>query len=129
MTENELATIVVDLCLKIHRKLGPGLLESIYEEVLCYELKHAGLQYERQKKIDVEYEGLKMKLGFRADVIVEKKLIVELKSVEEINPVHMKVLLTYLKITDIRLGLLINFNEALIKDGIKRIVNKLDFAP
>ncbi|HEY9486735.1 MAG TPA: GxxExxY protein [Chryseosolibacter sp.] len=125
MTENELAKIVVDLCLKIHRALGPGLLESVYEEVLCYELNKAGLKYSRQQKILVNYEGVPMKLGFRADVIVEEKVILELKSVEELNPVYAKVLLTYLRLTNLKLGLLINFHQTLIKDGIKRLVNNL----
>lgn len=125
MTENELSKIAVDLCIKIHRALGPGLLESIYEDVLCYELEKAGLNYSRQEEIAVAYEGMKMNLAFRADIIVERKLILELKSVEDILPVHLKVLLTYLRLTDIKLGLLINFNEAYVKDGIRRMVNNL----
>ena len=125
MTENELSKIVVDCCYKIHTTLGPGLFESVYEEVLVYELKSRKINYERQLDIPVEYQGLKMTIGFRADIIVEKKLIVELKSVEKILPVHKKQLLTYLKLTKLKLGLLVNFNEALIKDGITRIVNNL----
>ena len=125
MTENELSKIVVGLCLKIHKVLGPGLLESVYEEVLCYELTKLGLNFRRQHGIIVEYEGIKMDLGFRADIIVEDKLIVELKSVEALAPVHHKILLTYLRLTNIKLGLLVNFNVELIKDGIKRIVNNL----
>ncbi|HEU5145401.1 MAG TPA: GxxExxY protein [Chryseosolibacter sp.] len=125
MTENELSKIAVDLCIKIHRALGPGLLESIYEDVLCYELEKAGLNYSRQEEIAVAYEGMKMNSAFRADIIVERKLILELKSVEDILPVHLKVLLTYLRLTDIKLGLLINFNEAYVKDGIRRMVNNL----
>jgi GxxExxY protein len=125
MTENDLAKIVVDLCLKIHRTLGPGLLESVYEEVLCYELAKAGLKYDRQPAIMVKYEEVTLKVGFRADVIVEDKLILELKSVEGMNPVFAKVLLTYLRLTKLKLGLLINFHEPLIKDGIKRMVNNL----
>jgi GxxExxY protein len=125
MTENELTKIVVDLCLKIHRALGPGLLESVYEEVLCYELAKARLRYSRQSKVLVTYEGITMKLGFRADIIVEEKLILELKSVEDLNPVYTKVLITYLKLTNLKLGLLINFHENLIKDGIRRVVNNL----
>lgn len=125
MTENELATIVVNLCFKIHKTLGPGLLESVYEEVLCYELKKAGLSFTRQEKFSVVYEGIEMTRAFRADVIVERKLIVELKSVETIIPAYPKILLTYLKLTNIKLGLLINFNEAFIRNGIKRIVNNL----
>jgi GxxExxY protein len=125
MTENELAKIVVGLCLKIHRTLGPGLLESVYEEVLCYELTKLRLNFKRQQVIAVVYDGIKMDLGFRADVIIEDKLIVELKSVELVAPVHPKILLTYLRLTNIKLGLLVNFNVELIKDGIKRVVNHL----
>lgn len=125
MTENELSKLVVGLCLKIHKTLGPGLLESVYEEVLCYELTKLGLNFKRQQGIIVEYEGIKMDPGFFADIIVEEKLIVELKSVEAIAPVHPKILLTYLRLTNIRLGLLVNFNVELMKDGIKRVVNNL----
>lgn len=125
MTENEIATIIVDTCYKIHIELGPGLFESVYEEVLTYELKLRGLKIERQKIIPVFWKDLKMDIGFRADLIVEDKVIVELKSIEQIALVHKKQVLTYLKITKLKLGLLINFNEALIRDGITRIVNKL----
>jgi GxxExxY protein len=125
MSENELAKIVVNLCLKIHRELGPGLLESIYEEVLCFELAVLGLKFTRQQGIVVKYQGLRMDLGFRADIIVEDKLILELKSVEMIAPVHSKILLSYLRLTNKKLGLLINFNVDLIKNGIKRVVNHL----
>jgi GxxExxY protein len=106
-------------------KLGPGLLESVYEEIMFFELINQGLKVEKQKAIPVIWDNLKMELGFRADLIVENKVIVELKSVETIAPVHPKQLLTYLKITGLKLGLLINFNEKLIKDGITRIVNDL----
>lgn len=125
MTENELAKITVDLCLKIHKTLGPGLLESVYEEVLCYELAKAGLRFSRQQAIAMVYEDVKMDMGFRADVIIEDKLIVELKSVEAVAPVHHKIVLTYLRLTNKKLALLINFNVELIKDGIKRIANGL----
>lgn len=125
MTENELATTVVGLCLKIHKSLGPGLLESVYEEILCYELSKLGFNFKRQQGIIVKYEEVKMDMGFRADIIIENKLIIEIKSVEILAPVHHKQLLTYLRLTDIKLGLLINFNVDLIKDGIKRIVNNL----
>ena len=117
--------MIVDCCFKIHTELGPGLLESVYEEVLSYELIKRGLHIERQKGIPVIYETIKMELGFRADIIVENKVIIELKSIDAIAPVHSKQLLTYLKLTELKLGLLVNFNEALIKDGIKRIVNNL----
>lgn len=125
MSENEISKIVVNLCYNIHVKLGPGLLESVYEEILYYELTRQGLKVERQKAIPVIWKDIKMDIGFRADLIVEGKVIIELKSVQEIATVHLKQLLTYLKVTGCKLGLLINFNEALIKEGIKRIVNNL----
>jgi GxxExxY protein len=125
MTENEMAAIIVNTAYDIHVKLGPGLLESVYEEIMFYELVKQGLNVERQKAIPVIWDELKMEIGFRADLIVENKVIIELKSVEKIAPVHPKQLLTYLKITGLKLGLLINFNEKLIKDGITRIVNNL----
>jgi GxxExxY protein len=125
LTENEIATIIVNTAFEIHIKLGPGLLESVYEEVLWYELIKQGLNVERQKSIPLIWDELKMEIGFRADLIVENKVIVELKSVEQIAQVHPKQLLTYLKISDKKLGLLINFNEKLIKNGITRIVNNL----
>lgn len=125
MTENELSRIIVDCCFKIHKTLGPGLLESVYEEVLYYVLTKNGLKCDRQMGVAVTYENIKMDIGFRADMIVEDKVIIELKSVEKIMPVHKKQLLTYLKLTDMKLGLLINFNVELIKNGITRIVNNL----
>ncbi len=125
MNENEISKILVDCCFKVHTELGPGLLESVYEEVLSYEIIKRGLNLERQKGIPVVYDKIKMELGFRADIIIENKVIIELKSIEAIAPVHTKQLLTYLKLTGLKLGLLVNFNEALIKDGIKRIVNNL----
>jgi len=125
MTENELSKIIVNTCYNIHVELGPGLLESVYEEILYYELINQGLKVERQKAIPLIWKDIKMKIGFRADLVVENKVIIELKSVEIIAPVHPKQLLTYLKITNLKLGLLINFNEKLIKDGITRIVNNL----
>lgn len=125
MTENEIATIIVNTAFDIHVKLGPGLLESVYEEIMFFELTKLGLRVEKQKAIPVIWYNIKMELGFRADLIIENKVIVELKSVEAIAPVHPKQLLTYLKITGLKLGLLINFNEKLIKNGITRIVNSL----
>ena len=125
MTENEIAKILVNLFLKVHRVLGPGLLESVYEAAICYELAMVGLKFQRQQGIEVIYENVKMDLGFRADIIVENKVIVEIKSIETLAPVHHKQLLTYLRLTDLKLGLLVNFNVALIKDGIIRIVNGL----
>jgi GxxExxY protein len=125
MTENEIAKIVVDCCYKIHTTLGPGLFESVYEQALIYELEKRGLNFEQQKGIPVYYDEIKMEMGFRADIIVENKVILELKSQELLAPVHSKQLLTYLRVSGLKLGLLINFGEALIKDGIHRIVNNL----
>ena len=125
MTENEISKIIVNTCYDIHVELGPGLFESVYEEILFFELTNRGLKVERQKAIPVIWKNLKMELGFRADLIVEDKVVIELKSVEAVAPVHKKQLLTYLKLTKMKLGLLINFNENLIKDGITRIVNNL----
>ena len=125
MSENDLSKLIVNTAYEIHTKLGPGLLESVYEEVLCYELMKCGIAFSRQKAIPVIWDELKMEIGFRADLIVENKVIIEIKSVEKIAPVHPKQLLTYLKLTGLKLGLLINFNEPLIKTGITRIVNNL----
>ena len=123
--ENELAAIVVDLCLQIHMDLGPGLLESVYEEIVCFELIERGLRFERQKGVSVTWKGQNMGLGFRSDIIIEQKLILEIKSIESIAPVHFKQVLTYLKLTNLKLALLINFNEPYIKNGTHRVVNKL----
>ena len=125
MGENDISKVIVDLCYHIHSKLGAGLFESVYEEILYYELNEKGFSVLRQHPISVIWKNIKMEQGFRADLIVENKVIVELKSVESIHPVHKKQLLTYLKLTGMKLGLLINFNETLIKNGITRIVNNL----
>jgi GxxExxY protein len=125
MNENELSAIIVDYCYRIHKRLGPGLLESVYEEVLCYEILQMCLSFSRQTGVPVYYNELMLELGFRADIIVEEKVIIEIKSVECLAPVHKKQLLTYLKLTGLKLGLLINFNEALIKEGLVRIANNL----
>ena len=125
MTENEIAKIVVDAAFQIHKKLGPGLLESVYEVILAHELKKRGLKVERQVPVAIIFEGIRFDEGFRADIIVEDKVIVELKSVEKVSRVHKKQLLTYLRLADKRLGLLINFGAELIRDGISRIVNGL----
>ena len=125
MTENELSKIIVDTCYRIHVGLGPGLFESVYEEILFYELNKQNLRVRRQQAIPVVWDGKRMEQGFRADLIVENKVIIEIKSVEFIAPVHKKQVLTYLRLTHIKLGLLINFNDALIKHGITRIVNGL----
>jgi GxxExxY protein len=125
MTENEIAKVVVDCAYKVHTTLGPGLLESVYESVLAFELGKHSVKVERQKPLPVVYENVRLEEGFRADLMVSDKVIVELKSVEEVAPVHKKQLLTYLRLADKRLGLLINFGVARIKDGITRIVNGL----
>ncbi len=125
MSENELSRIIVNCCFNIHIDLGPGLLESVYEEALAHELVNQNLVIKKQQALPAVYKQVKLDLGFRTDLIVEDKVIIEIKSVEAIAPVHQKQLLTYLKLTGMKLGLLINFNEALIKDGIHRIVNKL----
>ena len=122
MTENDLAKIVVDICYKIHVKYGPGLFESVYEEIFNYEMIKTEIPFTRQQSILLIHEGVKMDPAFRADFIVDNKLILELKS---IAPVHFKQVHTYLKLTNLKLGLLVNFNVNLIKDGIIRIANKL----
>jgi len=125
ITENEISAIVVDICYKMHVKLGPGLLESVYEAILFYELTNKGLFVERQKTLPVVWDEIKLDIGFRTDLIIENKLILEIKSIEKITEVHAKQIMTYLKITKMKLGLLINFNVPLIKFGITRIVNNL----
>jgi GxxExxY protein len=126
MTEDAIAHEVVDAAFRIHKTLGPGLLESVYEHVLAYELSRRGFRTVHQQAVPVIYESFRFDAGFRADLIVEDKLIIEVKSIELIAPVHKKQLLTYLRLTNLHLGLLINFNVALIKDGIVRIVNGLE---
>jgi GxxExxY protein len=126
MRENELATIVLDISFEVHRTLGPGLFESVYEEILVRELESKyNLHVERQKAIPVYWKGERIDFGFRPDLIIENTLIVEIKSIEQIAKVHYKQVQTYLKLTDIKLGLLLNFNEDLLKNGIKRIANNL----
>ncbi len=125
MNENQLSGIVFRDALKVHRNLGPGLLESSYEECLFYELNKSGLLIERQKPLPLVYEDVKLEIGYRVDLLIEKKLIIELKSVDALNDIHFAQLLTYLKLSNCRLGLLINFNVTLIKNGIKRIANNL----
>ena len=122
MSENELAKLAVDVCFKIHTRLGPGLLESVYEEIVEYELRKLNLFIERQKDFPVVWDELKLEKGYRADLIIERKLLMELKSVEQILPVHQKQTLTYIRLQNIKLALLVNFNVAYIKDGIQRIV-------
>ena len=125
MTENEIAKEVVDAAYKIHKQVGPGLLETAYEALLVYELKKRGLRVVVQQPIPIMYESVQVEIGFRADLIVEDKVIIELKSVEQVAVVYKKQLLTYLRLADKRLGLLINFGEARIQNGITRIVNGL----
>lgn len=125
MTENEIAKIVVDAAYQVHVVLGPGLLESVYEIALCHEVRKRGLLVKRQVPVSIEYDGVTFDEGFRVDLYVEGKVIVELKSVEKVMPVHKKQTLTYIRLTDTRLGLLINFGAPLIKDGISRVVNGL----
>ncbi|MCD0464044.1 GxxExxY protein [Flavobacterium sp. ENC] len=125
MTENELSKVVFNCSLKVHQTLGPGLLESAYEECLYYELKKTGLEIEKQKPLPLIYEEVRLDIGYRLDIIIENKLILEIKAVDALNEIHFAQLLTYLKLTNCKLGLLINFNVALIKNGIRRIVNNL----
>lgn len=125
MTENEISRELMEIFLKIHRVFGPGLLESVYEQAICYELAKRGISFQRQQGIEVKYEGKSLNIGFRADIIVESKVIVEIKSIEAIAPVHFKQVLTYLKLSDLKLGLLVNFNVSLIKEGVSRVVNNL----
>ena len=120
--ENEISAMILDSCIRVRRVLGPGLLESVYEEALSHELRKRGRIIERQVEIPVIYDSVTMNIGFRADMIVDKLVIIELKSVDCIQPVHKKQLLTYLKLTNIKLGLLVNFNVNLMKDGMTRIV-------
>jgi GxxExxY protein len=123
MNINEVTGTVLDCCIRIHRELGPGLFESVYEEVLSYELEKLSYEVERQRGIEVEWDGQNIGLGFRADLVIESRVLIELKSVEKLQPIHFKQLQTYFKLTDIQVGLLINFNESLLKNGFHRIAN------
>ncbi len=123
MTENEIGKVVVDAAITLHKELGSGLLETVYEVILARELENRGLSVKRQLRIPIEYHGIKFEEGFRADIVVENKVILELKSVECITKAHKKQVLTYLKLAERKLGYLLNFGEALMKDGIFRIVN------
>jgi len=125
MTENQIGTIIVQTAIRLHQELGPGLLESVYEVVLAHALEKQGLCVRRQVSVPIEFDGYRFDEGFRADLIVEDKVIIELKSVEKFNPAHKKQVLTYLKLTHLKLGYLLNFGEALMKSGIVRIVNGL----
>lgn len=126
MTENEIAKLVVDLALKIHKKLGPGLLESVYEECLFYELTKTGIKVEKQVVLPVIYDSIRIEAGYRIDLKVGEKVIIEIKAVDSVHAIHYSQLLTYLKLSGCKLGLLINFNVPQIKFGIKRVVNNLD---
>lgn len=120
-----MATRALDICFMLHRQYGPGLFESVYEEIFCYEWNKTGIPFKRQYGIPLVHEQIKLQLGFRADVILDDKVLIEFKSIETIADLHFKQVLTYLKLLDIRLGLLVNFNVVLLKEGIRRIANKL----
>lgn len=125
MTYNEITGAVIDTAIQIHRKLGPGLLESVYSSILAYELRKKGFDVQTERTIPVIWDEIQLELGFRADLIVNRLVLIEVKSVEAIHPVHKKQLQTYLRLTDTHVGLLINFNVELLKDGITRCVNQL----
>ncbi|MBI3883083.1 MAG: GxxExxY protein [Sphingobacteriales bacterium] len=125
MNENELSSIIIGEGIKVHQQLGPGLLESVYEECLCYRLIKTGIAIERQKPIPLIFEEVKLECGFRCDILIEGKVIVEVKAVEGLNDIHLAQVLTYLKLTNTKLGLLMNFNVLRLKEGLKRIVNNL----
>lgn len=126
MSENELSKIILDVAFKIHKELGPGLFESVYESIMAYELSNEHtLNIQRQKPIPVIWKEIKLDLGFRSDLLVENKVVVEIKSIEALAPVHAKQVLTHIRLMNIKLGLLINFNEEVLKNGIKRIVYNL----
>jgi len=122
-SENAIATEVIGLAIKIHRQIGPGLLESAYKECLYYELKKTGFYVEKEKALPLIYDEIKLDCGYRLDIIVENKLIIEVKAVEALNEIYLAQTLTYLKLAHCKLGLLINFNVLLLKDGIKRVIN------
>ncbi|MEI8245132.1 MAG: GxxExxY protein [Lentisphaerota bacterium] len=123
MNEDEIGKIAVNCAVRLHKELGPGLLETVYEVLLAHELELNGLKVERQVPIPIEYHGIKFEEGFRADIVIENKVILELKSIEAINAAHKKQVLTYLKLTGCKLGFLLNFGEPLMKDGITRLIN------
>lgn len=123
MTENEIANIVFESALKVHKRLGPGLLESAYEECMFYELKKTNLKVEKQKALPLIYDEVKLDVGYRLDLMIEDKFIVEIKSVESLNDIHLAQILTYLRLSDCKLGLLINFNVNLLKSGVRRVIN------
>ena len=123
MTENEISRKVLDAAIKVHHSLGPGLLENAYEECLFYELKKTSLLVEKQKPLPLVYEEVKLEMGYRVDIFIERKFIVEIKAVDALNDIHLAQLLTYLRLSNCKLGLLINFNVLLLKNGVKRVIN------
>ncbi|HEY9114303.1 MAG TPA: GxxExxY protein [Bacteroidales bacterium] len=123
MIENEISSKVIGLAIEVHKSLGPGLLESAYEEVLFYKIQQSGLKVEKEKPMPLVFEEVKLDCGYRIDLLVENKLVVEIKAVEALNDIHLAQVLTYLKVGNFKLGLLINFNVAQLKQGIKRIIN------
>ena len=125
MTENEISYKVIGAAIELHKNLGPGLLESVYETALSYDLEELGLEVKRQTSLPFVYKNIKMEAGFRIDLLVDNKVLIEIKSVDLLAPVHFAQTLTYLKLTDLKLGLLINFNVKTLKEGIHRIVNNL----
>ncbi len=125
MTDNEIANKVIGIAIEVHKALGPGLLESAYKECLFYKIKESGLWVEKEKPMPLIFEEVKLDCGYRIDLLVENKVVIELKSVDALNDVHLAQILTYLKLGNYKLGLLINFNVVLLKDGVKRVVNKL----
>lgn len=125
MHENELSEIIIGAAINVHKALGPGLLESAYEECLYYELNKNGLSVEKQKPMPLVYEKVKLDCGYRIDLMVENKVVIEIKSVEALNDVHLAQVLTYLRLSNCKLGLLINFNVSKLVNGVKRVVNKL----
>ena len=125
MSENEISRIVFDCALKVHKSLGPGLLESAYEECLFFELQKRNLEVKKQKALPLIYEDVRLEIGYRIDLIIENKVIIEIKAVEALNDIHLAQILTYLKLSNCKLGMLINFNVTLIKNEIKRVVNNL----
>ncbi len=121
--ENSLATKVIGFAIKVHKEMGPGLLESVYKECLFHELKKSGLFVEKEKALPINYDGVELECGYRLDLLVSNRLIIEIKSVKEMNDIYVAQLLTYLKLSECKLGLLINFNVLLLKDGVKRVIN------
>ena len=125
MNENDITTLALDICFKIHRQYGPGLFESVYEEIFCHEWSKTGILFKRQQGVPLIHEDIRMEIGFRADVILGDKVILEIKSIEALADIHFKQVLTYLKLTNLKLGLIVNFNVVLLRDGIKRVANNI----